>query len=134
MALKNFSVDEIQSSVKTILKTSGVESYNRISKPMTDETGKEVGKAEVIYDGLAVLCAVNAELFAEVPKGAKQVICENNLFSNRRCTICHKFLLVKINNIFFVKNEIVIITVFSFSPAYMLPKCISNIIFRKRNK
>lgn len=80
MALKNFSVDEIQSSVKTILKMSGIESYNRISKPMTDETGKEVGKAEVVYDGLAVLCAVNAELFAEVPKGSKQVICEKNLF------------------------------------------------------
>lgn len=79
MALKNFSVDEIQSSVKTILK-SGVESYNRISTPMTDEAGKTVGTAEVIYDGLAVLCAVNAELFAEVPKGAKQVICEKNLF------------------------------------------------------
>lgn len=81
MALKQFYVDEIQSSVKTILKTSGVESYNRIHKPMLDEeTGKEVGTAEVIYDGLALLCAVNAELFNEAPKGSKQVICEKNLF------------------------------------------------------
>ena len=81
MALKQFSVDEIQSSVQTILKMSGVESYHRISKPMfNEETGNEVGTAEVIYDGLAVLCAVNAELFNEVPKGAKQVICEKNLF------------------------------------------------------
>ena len=80
MALKQFSVDEIQSSVQTILKTSGVESYNRVHLPMTNDEGKEVGKAEVIYDGLAVLCAVNAELFNEAPKGAKQVICEKNLF------------------------------------------------------
>lgn len=80
MALKNFSVDEIQSSVQTILKTSGVESYNRTYLPMKNEEGKEVGTAEVVYDGLAVLCAVTAELFAEVPKGAKQVICEKNLF------------------------------------------------------
>lgn len=81
MALTQFSVDEIQSSVKTILNTSGVESYNRLLKPMLDEeTDKEVGKAEVIYDGLAVLCAVNAELFNEAPKGSKQVICEKNLF------------------------------------------------------
>lgn len=80
MALKQFSVNEIQSSVKTILNASGVESYNRVYLPMKNEEGKEVGKAEVIYDGLAVLCATNSELFAEVPKGAKQVICEKNLF------------------------------------------------------
>ena len=77
---KKFEFDEIKENGVAILAENGVECFNKVSLPMLDEkTGKQVGTATAIYDGLAVLTAVNTELFENTPKTAKQVIAEKSL-------------------------------------------------------
>lgn len=77
---KKFEFEEIKEKGVSILAENGVDCQNKVSLPMLDEeTGKQVGNATAIYDGLAVLTAVNPELFENVPKSAKQVIAEKSL-------------------------------------------------------
>lgn len=76
---KKFEFDAIKENGVSILAENGVDCQNKVSLPMLDETGKQVGKATAIYDGLAVLTAVNPELFENTPKTAKQVIAEKSL-------------------------------------------------------
>ena len=76
---KKFEFDTIKENGVSILAENGVDCQNKVSLPMLDETGKQVGNATAIYDGLAVLTAVNTELFENVHKSAKQVIAEKSL-------------------------------------------------------
>lgn len=78
--LKKFEFDAIKENGVSILAENGVDCQNKIFLPMLkEETGEQVGTATAIYDGLAVLTAVNTELFENVPKSAKQVIAEKSL-------------------------------------------------------
>ena len=77
---KKFEFNAIKENGVSILAENGVDCQNKVSLPMLDEkTGKQVGNATAVYDGLAVLTAVNPELFENVPKSAKQVIAEKSL-------------------------------------------------------
>ena len=77
---KKFEFDAIKENGVAILAENGVDCQNKVSLPMLDEKEeKQVGNATAIYDGLAVLTAVNSELFENVPKSAKQVIAEKSL-------------------------------------------------------
>ena len=77
---KKFEFDAIKENGVSILAENGVDCQNKVTLRMLDEeTGKQVGTATAIYDGLAVLTAVNSELFENVPKTAKQVIAEKSL-------------------------------------------------------
>lgn len=77
---KKFEFEEIKENGVAILAENGVDCQNKVSLPMLDEkTGKQVGNATAIYDGLAVVCAINSELFENTPKNAKQVIAEKSL-------------------------------------------------------
>ena len=90
---KKFEFNAIKENGVSILAENGVDCQNKVSLPMLDEeTGKQVGTATAIYDGLAVLTAVNTELFENVPKSAKQVIAE-------------KSLLLKINSVIEIDNK-----------------------------
>lgn len=78
--MKKFDFDAIKENGLSILAENGVECFNKVSLPMFDEKEeKQVGTATAIYDGLAVLTAVNAELFENTPETAKQVIAEKSL-------------------------------------------------------
>lgn len=78
--LKKFEFDAIKENGMAIIAENGVDCQNKVTLPMLDEeTGKQVGTATAIYDGLAVLCAINTELFENTPKTAKQVIAEKSL-------------------------------------------------------
>lgn len=77
---KKFEFEEIKENGVSILAENGTECLNKVSLPMLDEeTGKQVGTATAIYDGTAVVCAINSELFENVAKSAKQVIAEKSL-------------------------------------------------------
>lgn len=77
---KKFEFDAIKENSVAIILSNGVGCQNKVTLPMLDEkTGKQVGTGTAIYDGLAVLTAVNTELFENVPKNAKQVIAEKSL-------------------------------------------------------
>ena len=90
---KKFEFDAVKENGVSILAENGVECFNKVSLPMLDEKEeKQVGKATAIYDGLAVLTAVNTELFENVPKNAKQVIAE-------------KSLLLKINSVIEINGK-----------------------------
>ena len=83
---KKFDFELIKENGLSIITENGIECKNSVSLPMIDdESGEEIGQATAIYDGLAVLCAVNPELFENVAKTAKQVIAE-------------KFLMLKANS------------------------------------
>ena len=78
--MKKFDLDAIKENGVSILAENGVDCQNKVILPMIDETtGKQVGNATAIYDGLAVLTAVNTELFENTPETAKQVIAEKSL-------------------------------------------------------
>ena len=85
--LKKFEFDAIKENGVSILAENGVDCQNKVTLPMLDETGKKVGNATAIYDGLAVLTAVNTELFENVPKNAKQVIAEKSLLLKENSVI-----------------------------------------------
>ena len=77
---KRFEFDAIKENGVSIIAENGVDCFNKVSLPILDEkTGEQVGNATAIYDGLAVVCAINSELFENVPKTAKQVIAEKSL-------------------------------------------------------
>ena len=78
--LKKFEFDAIKENGVSILAENGVDCQNKVTLPMLDEKEeKQVGNATAIYDGLAVLTAVNTELFENTPETAKQVIAEKSL-------------------------------------------------------
>ena len=90
---KKFEFDEIKENGVVILAENGVDCQNKVFLPMLkEETGEQSGTATAIYDGLAVLTAVNTELFENVPKSAKQVIAE-------------KSLLLKINSVIEIDSK-----------------------------
>ena len=76
---KKIEYSEIKENGVSIIAENGVDCQNKVTLPMNDETGKQAGTATAIYDGLAVLTAVNTELFENTPKTAKQVIAEKSL-------------------------------------------------------
>lgn len=76
---KSFSYAEICDNAKNIVKSQGVECTNTVKKPLFNENGVECGFSECIYDGLAVVCAVNKELFEQASREQKQVIAHTHL-------------------------------------------------------
>lgn len=103
---KKFEFDEIKENGIAILAENGVDCQNKVSLPMLDEeTGKQVGTGTAIYDGLAVLTAVNTELFENVPKTAKQVIAEKSLLLKTNSVIeidGKEYTVIKVKEIGFV--------------------------------
>ena len=77
---KNFDFELIKENGLSIIAENGIECKNSVSLPMIDdENGEEIGQATAIYDGLAVICAVNEEIFAQATSKQKQVIAEKFL-------------------------------------------------------
>ena len=103
---KKFEFDAIKENGVAILAENGVACFNKVSLPMLDEeTGKQVGNATAIYDGLAVLTAVNTELFENVHKSAKQVIAEKSLLLKINSVIeidGKEYLVIEVKEIGFV--------------------------------
>lgn len=85
--LKKFEFSEIENNANAIISENGIEAVNEIDGLVVQDkaSGEPIGTAVASYDGLAVLTAVNPELFENTPKTAKQVITE-------------KFLMLKVNS------------------------------------
>lgn len=108
--LKKFEFDAIKENGVSILAENGVDCQNKVSLPMLDETGKQVGTGTAIYDGLAVLTAVNSELFENTPKTAKQVIAEKSLLLKPQSVIeidGKEYKVVEVKEIGFVYVAII---------------------------
>ena len=78
---KKFDFSQIQSDAKAIIDANGVDATNEISGLIMRDTdsGEPIGSAVAVYDGLAVLCAVNEDIFANASTKHKQVIAQKFL-------------------------------------------------------
>ena len=79
--LKKFEFSEIENNAKEIIAKNGIDAVNEIDGlVMRDkDSGEPIGTAVAVYDGSAVICAVNEEIFAQSTSKQKQVIAEKSL-------------------------------------------------------
>ena len=85
--LKKFEFSEIEKNADAIIAANGIDAVNEIDDLIIrdKDSGEPIGTAFAVYDGLAVICAVNEEIFAQSTSKQKQVIAE-------------KFLMLKVNS------------------------------------
>ena len=79
--LKKFEFSEIENNAKAIIAENGIDATNEIDGLVMREenSGEPIGSAVAAYDGLAVICAANEEIFAQSTSKQKQVIAEKFL-------------------------------------------------------